>query len=341
MALAACTLFVPHTARRALYLAVAVLLARGCSLCAGGALRAAAGTVVNDSRLRGNFLTAIIMAIFGGAASVALCAEGAPFFRNIGVNTALAGGLINLAELFCDRLWASGDRASPPMYDGLTAALSAAGLLIAGRDGWLLPVLAGLPALAGAILIFGLRRGVSVKPGFKTMACAPRALLRGWIFPALITGGAMYLEWDAAAISGALAALGLMECCETPFRRTAAESCAVTLLCALLCAVLTACCAFAWVCTETVAALALGCLGVLLTAAQLGIRRGVICLMTLLSTACVLEYQVGYIGLEFGNWSLCAAFALCACCLACTIPDIASLRRTLRARRIQRRRQAG
>lgn len=341
MALAVCALFMPGTAQRALNLAAAVLLARGCSLCAGGALRAAAGTVVNDSRLRGNFLTAIIMAVFGGAASVALCAGGAAYFRDIGAGTALAGALINLAQLFCDRLWSSGDRVSPPMYDGVTAALAAVGLLISGRDSWLLPVLAGLPALAGAILMVGLRRGVSVKSGFKALACAPGALLRGWIFPALIAGGAVYLRWDAAAISGALVTLGLMECCETPFRRTSDESSAVTVVCALLCAAWTACSAFAWVCTEAVAALALGSLGVLLTGAQLGLRRGGMCTLMLLSAACALEYQVGYTGLGLENWTLYAAFALCAGCLALTIPDIAALRRTARARRIQKRRMAG
>lgn len=340
VALAACALLMPGTAQRALYLAAAVLLARGCSLCAGGALRAAAGTVINASRLRGNFLTAIITAVLGGAASVALCVGGAAYLRDIGGGAALAGALINLAQLFCDRLWASGDRVSPPMYDAVTAALTTVGLLISGRDCWLLPTLAGLPALVGGILVFGLRRGVSVKPGFQTLACAPGALLRGWAFPALLIGGAAYLHWDDTAVAGALMALGLLECCETPFRRSADESGGVTVVCALICAAWTVCSAFALACTETVAALALGSLGVLLTGAQLGLRRGGMCMLMLLSAACALEYQVGYTGLGLENWTLYAACALCAVCLALTVPDIAALRRAALARRIQKRRRS-
>lgn len=341
LTLAACALLMPGTAHRALDLAAAVLLARGCSLCAGGALRAAAGTVINASRLRGNFLTAIIMAILGGAASVALCTCGAADFRDIGAYAALAGALINLAQLFSDRLWASGDRISPPMYDGITAALATAGLLISGRDGWLMPLLTGLPALAGAMLMFGLRRGVSVKPGFRTLAYTPGAMLRGWLFPALIAGGAMYLCRDAAGIGGALAALGLMEWCETPFRRTSDESGAVTAVCALMCTAWTACSAFKLMCPEAVAALALGSIGVLITGAQLGFRRAGLCLLMLLCATCALEYQVGYTGLETGNLAICAASALCVGCLALTIPDFAILKRTFRARRIQKRRMAG
>ena len=341
VALAACALFMPATARQALRLAAALLLARGFSLCAGGALRAAAGRVINAARLRGNFITAFAMAVFGGAASVALCAGGAPYLKDIGPEAALAGALINLAQLFCDGLCASGDRTSPVLYDGVTAALVTAGLLISGRDSWLLPALAGLPVLAGAILTFGLRRGVSVKPGFQTLACAPGALLRGWAFPTLIVGGAMYLGWAGTAAGGALLAIGLMEGCETPFRRSPDESSAATVLCALLCAAWTACTAFAWVCAEAVAALALGCLGVMLTGAQLGLRRAGMCMLTLLCAACALEYQAGYTGLGLENWALCAAIALCAICLALAVPDIASLRRAARARRIRRRRTAG
>lgn len=337
-ALALCAALMPGTARKAIQLAAAVLLARCCSLCPGGALRAAAGKVINASRLRGNFLTAIIAAIIGGAVSVALCAGNMAYLKDIGVSTALAGGLINLAQLFCDRLWCSGDRSSPVMYDIITAALAAVGLMISQRDIWLAPVLATLPALAGLLLVAGLRRGISVRPGFQTLACAPGALTRGLAVQALITGGAIYMEPDAASAACALMALGLAECCETPFRRSPDESHAVTAVCALLCAVLTAVCAFTSIRAEAAAALALGGIGVLITGAHPGLRRAGICVLMPLCAGCALEYRSGYIGLYPASWALITSIALCAACLALACPDITAIRRVLRARHVQRRR---
>jgi len=332
LALAVCTVFIPGAGERALRLMAAVLLARLLSLCAGSAFRAAAGSVINSARLRGNFLTALICTIAGGLLTTVLCTiTGIHFLSGIGIYTAAAGALINIAQLCCDRLYAAFDNFSPPLYDIIIAALAAAALLISASDAWLLPACVLPAAAAGGILLAGLRSGSAIKPGFATLKYAPLALLSGGIFQCLPVAFAIYFNADVCGIAITLAAVALIDLCESPFRRIRDESSTVT-LCIAISAIASALCArFITVLPNNyMSNFIAACLAVLLTGTILDLRH-IFIMAAILVLSAVTAHPSGAPGLICMIAASAALIALC-------IPDAQSMQRIARARRLQRRR---
>lgn len=298
----------PANAGAALELWAAVLLARACSLCAGAALRRASGAVINDARLRGNFLTAFLLMLAGGAGAVLLSMN----FLPIAFWTACAGALINGAQLCCDRLYASPDAFSPGLYDALIALMAVSGLMMSGSGGLLLPLLCLPAALAGCMLLFGMRRGMKLRPGFRVLACAPAAILKNWLFPAAITAGAIFAEADPMLTAAALIGCAVLEWLEPNFRRAEGESSAATIAACLTAIVaLGPAAAFppavhgalspdsAAIYTNlTLCALLAAAFGALAVGVAITLRRAAIMLVMLVAIAAALEIQLNITGFD-------------------------------------------
>ena len=321
------SLLMPGGAERALALITALMLARGLSLGAGGALRAAAGSVVRASRLRGNLLTAVIMAAVGGIITIILCMLPIPVLGAIGIWTAAAGALVNLAQVFADRMYSSEDFRSAAVYDIIIAVLVLVGLLISETDPWLMAVLPGCGMLAGLLLLSGLKNGNSLQPGMKVLKFAPLALLRGWLFPALITAAAIALTDIETDIAAAFAGIAILEWCEPVFRRSDEESraCSVGLsVIALIWFIMGISGAYAelnmpeWHSRAKIfshffmCAVPAGCFGAMITGLSFSIRRIIMAVLML------------------------AASPLC---VLAGIPDIAALRRVAMAKKLRRKRR--
>lgn len=330
---AVCTLLLPSSGSRAVLLIAAVMLARLCSLCAGAAFRIAAGEVVNTARLRGNFLTSMAVTFIGSALSVVLCSLDIPVLSDIGVWFALAGALINCAQLCSDRLYASYDNFSPPLFDGITAVLAAVGLLICAGDEWLMPVTVMPAAVAGAMLLYGLRSGRKVKPGFGVIKCIPAAVRNNALIQASLAGFLLFSSASTAGIAFTLAAMAMAECCESPFRRNDVEAAPLNVFISLFAIAVSLC---AYLLSGIMNAAMFGvilfaCMGILLTGTQLSLRT------CLLLTGIML---LAAFTLDIGSPVMLCLAAAAAILLAilCT-PDMVTIRRTARARRLQRRRR--
>ena len=329
LAMAVCALLVPGAAQRALDFFAALMLARGLSLASGGALRAAAGAVVRASRMRGNLLTAAVMAILGGAAAMIICMFDIPCLGRLGLWTGLAGAAVNMSQIISDRMYASDDRNSAAAYDIVIAALTTVGLMVSATDEWLMGVLTLSTTAAGLLLLSGLKSGTSMHPGFRVLKFSPLALFRGWIFPAFLTAGGVIageLETDISAIFFAIA---ILEFCEPVYRRSEEESHACSLWLPVIEFIALLVCAAVWYFEASlpewyscapifsiylVETVPIACIGAMLTGVHLNLRR----------TFAVILMTV-------------PAGSLISILLA--IPDISALRRTARARRIQRSRR--
>lgn len=331
LALAAYALFMPESSNAALELVTSMLLARLLSLASGAAFRITAGSVVNEARLRGNFTAALIFAIIGGALTVAVCQFEIPYISGISIYAAIAGGLINIAQLCSDRLYAAFDSFSPPLFDIITTALAMAGLLMADGMPWLLPACMLPAAIAGFMLIIGLRSGTGIKPGFSILKNAHIAVFSNVLFQGAAVGLSLYLNDPAQGIAVTLAAVALIDMCESPFRRNLTESSEVTLFTAL-CAISSAAAAlyFAELYKNHMYSLLFACFGVLLTGAHIDLRR-ILMLVCIAALGVITAVFCGSIGLIV---AIAAGVALTALC----IPEIISLRRVSRARHLQRRR---
>ena len=327
LALGIYSLLVVGGAERALELMTALMLARGLSLCAGGALRAAAGAVVRASRLRGNLLTAAVMAVIGGAFAVALCSLPIPVLGNIGMWTAIAGALINISQVFADRMYSSEDFRSAAVYDVIIAALTTVALLISDTDAWLMAVLPGCGAAAGLMLLGGLKNGNSLQPGMKVLKYAPLAMLRGWLFPAVLTAAAMFFAELETDIAAAFVGITILEWCEPVFRRSDEESHASSVALSAIATAWVVMCAAMYISEVDMpewysrapiikAAFAyvvpFACFGAMLTGLHMNLRRILMAIVTLT-------------GIPLS--------------LLLTIPDMIALNRIARAKRIQRKRK--
>ncbi|MBQ4090116.1 MAG: hypothetical protein IJC56_09620 [Clostridia bacterium] len=327
LALGIYSLLVVGGAERALELMTALMLARGLSLCAGGALRAAAGAVVRASRLRGNLLTAAAMAVIGGILSALLWYLKVPVICEIGIWTIAAGALINISQVFADRMYSSEDFRSAVVYDVIIAALTTVALLISDTDAWLMAVLPGCGAAAGLMLLGGLKKGSSLQPGMKVLKYAPLAMLRGWLFPAVLTAAAMFFAELETDIAAAFIGITILEWCEPVFRRSDEESHASSVALSAISAVWIVICAVIavlepdmpeWYSRAPIinAAFAysvpVACFGALTTGLHMNVRRVFLAALILF-------------GMPLS--------------LLLTIPDIIALNRIARAKRIQRKRR--
>ena len=329
-ALAVCSLFIPVISRLSLRLMMAILMSRLFSLASGAAFRITAGSVVNDARLRGNFITALISAAVGGAISVTVCLLPIPYISCIGMWMAITGALINIAQLCCDRFYAAFDSFSPSLFDIIIAALTIAGLLMSEGVAWLLPGCVLAAVVAGFMLVIGLRSGSGIKPGFAIIKNSPIAILNSVLFQGTIVVLSQFLGVSAIGTTITLAAVALLELCESPFRRNLAESSPVTIAISL-CAIGTALCAQYindlpnnYMCNMLFA-----CMGVLITGVHIDLRR-----ILMLACICVMSIYAAYPG----SGGHIITIAVCVVLTALCIPEIISMRRVAHARHLQRRR---
>ena len=352
LALAVCAVLLPGGAERAAAFMAAVMLARGLSLGAGGALRSTAGVVIRASRLRGNLMTAAIMAVIGGGLSVALCAMDIPYLREIGICTAAAGAAVNLSQMLADRLYTSRDSNSAAMYDIVVAALAVVGVTIADSDKWLLPLLTGCGAIAGMLLLAGLKSGSSIQKGVRVLRYSPLSLVKGWIFPALFAAAAFIyaqLETDVAAF---MLGIAVMEWCEPAYRRSNDESgeCAVW-LCAIALVWAVFCCIGGYyeahmpewnsraaiVTVQLMGIVPTGCVCALISGLHMGKRRTAMAILMLVG--CAGGVNLARCGIASVSVAALASAGLYAACLLLCIPDIRTLMLKARARKIQKRRR--
>lgn len=333
LALTGCILFRPFFTDKALLLMAALLLARICSLCAGAAFRIASGSVVNTARLRGNLLTAFIMALVGGAVSVVLCSVGIPYLSVISLPFALAGALINIAQLCSDRLYAAYDSFSPHVFDIIIAAFAAAGLLISEGSLWALPLTTAVTVIAGIMLLFGLRGGSRVKTGLNVLRSVPFAFLSDGLLPCLIVFFALCTGGAEDCIAITFTAVALLEICASPFLRGESERSPLTVFVALWAVATSLCVLFIpKLPLDYMCCLLFACIGVILTGMRIDLRR-VFILTAMIAAGFFTVYPLDMIGF----------YAMIACCIALIgliIPDILAIHRTLRANRIKKRRRA-
>lgn len=229
VALGACALL--GHGERAAALALAIIIARLCSLGAGSAFYAASGTIVSESRLRGNFMLALIMGLLGAAGAYFLCMH-LKFpkmdFYGIDPFLALAGSAIMLSELFSERLYALTDKLSGPLCDAITAALLLVGMVASRGDNRILFyfMLAALGACGIACFgICGFRR---IQVGAAVLREMPRALIRSWLTPALLAGCMML--FPSFAVAPCAAGWAVFAWADAPAKRGEGESGAVDLL---------------------------------------------------------------------------------------------------------------
>ena len=331
IALAGCILFRPDFRDSALLLMAGVLLARLCSLCAGAAFRITSGEVVNTARLRGNLLTAFIMALIGGAVSVVLRAVGVPFLSVIPLQFAISGALINISQLCSDRLYAAYDNFSPHLYDIIIAAFAAAGMLISDGSVWAMPIVNLVASVAGIMLLFGLRGGIKVKPGFGILHSVPFAFLVDGFFQCLPVFFAFCLGGTEECVVIVLLSVAILEICSSPFLRGESERSPLTVFIALF-AVATA------LCTLFMPELLLiysgclfyACIIAIITGMRIDLRR-ILMIAVILAAGFFTIYPIGKLG-------LIAVIACCAALIGLIIPDLFAIKRTRRARRISKQR---
>ena len=135
-----------------------------------------------------------------------------------------AGYLLNIEHTFYEYMYATGDGGSAALSRGITAVLTAGGLMIAESGGALwLPGAAAVSALVACVtaLAIGGRLKGSLNAG--VVRCAPRALVQTFLYP-LAAAAILLLVPSARALPAALAGLVLWEICRTPFRRSHLES---------------------------------------------------------------------------------------------------------------------
>jgi hypothetical protein len=217
---------------RAAALAFSILAAQLFSLGAGAAFQAASGKLVSEARLRGNFLTSLILALAGGGLTAWALPKLHPLwlgFPEVSLWMALSGAMVMLTELFSNRLYALTDKLSAPFCDALTAALVAAGLISSRGDDQILFWFT-LAALAASLVVgFGIGGFARLRLGARVLAEVPRSLVRAWL-PAAAFVGFLLIGRDLPLGAFAAAGWALFSWAYAPNRRTEEESGPVTIL---------------------------------------------------------------------------------------------------------------
>lgn len=334
LAMAACAL--AGNAPRVAALAFCLMLSRGLALNGAGALRAAAGSIVNGARLRGNFLLALALHLLGGAATVILCGcPGVGALAQGELWLPLAGALLSLATLFSDRLSLL-DNVSGPIFDVLLALFTATGLLISRMDGFLLPACVGVIALAGGAVCLGLSLPLRCRPGFKLLKKIPLTLVRSWLIPFVLTF-LMVFTGNAVQIALICGAWAVFECFDSPLRRIREECMSSDLILgSLYC---TACLALLLPDLsgqeDPLAAFCLVCAGSMLVSSSLYPRSIVSVALMLASGAVGYASLTGLIHLNPDKLALYLACILSIAAMALLLPNL----RDLLARKLQRSRK--
>lgn len=319
---------------RAAALALAVIITRICSLCAGEALRAAAARTVNSARMNGNFYLALIMGALGGAPAWIICrAPFSPICGHIPPEALLAGMAVNIAQLAADGIYILPDAKSGGAADAIIALFTAAGLLVSGGNGYLLAATEAICMLAVLAAGLMLRPKLTCRPGARVLACAPGALLRMGV-PCALMAFMLYMHPDQAAVF--CMAWGIFDAMEAPIRRSAEEGCCLTLTAAVAgAAAALAAAIFPGVLTAHIAMAALVTSGALLIfSAPIGPRT--LAILTALGAALWAGWKCAAAPEQLVFWS---AVTLSAAALGAAVPDAMNATRRIRAGRIMRKRR--
>ena len=201
-------------------------------------VRMAYATQPGMRQVKGSTTLAILMQIAGAAVVSGLYMlvfEGiTPFtLAIIGIGT-----LINIEQVFCEYLYAAGDRYSPVICSILTAALIAAGLVMdAPGIPWITLGMSAAACIVSLIVAVTVGEFRPYKPNKGVIIHAPRGLLYGLAYPVLIaallyslrekiTGheGDAKVWCETGLRMGFYAGLALISIVRTPFRRSDLES---------------------------------------------------------------------------------------------------------------------
>ena len=307
-------------------LAAAILAARLCGLCAGGALRAAAARLTSAARLTGNYIFALGLQCLGCAAATLIWTlPGAPLAGQIPAGTALAGALIALALTAGDGIYSIPAPGSGAVCDALIALLAAAGVLMAGTDELPLICTSLIAAATAVALSFALRRG-GVRMGFKVFSALPGALARTGIAYAAL--GYLMLAQPAcgAALCGCWAAFDALE---APFRRGEGESHWFNALLTLACAIAALCARS--VSRHVAAAQLIVWLILFAFGAPLGRRQAILSILALGALAAAWECAAGLLPFMPQRVAFYTAFLLAIAAVCAALPDFATAARRMRA----------
>ena len=217
----------------ALALFAALYAVKLCSLAASDGLRATFAAQPSVKYVQGSAIVALI-AQLPGAALAALILHLIPGTRVL-VPLVPCGMLLNAEQVFCEYLYAIGDKKSAMFSRCITAGLTLLGLMlcmprnygaveIAAVDpAWPL-ITSALSACVGLVICIALGGKRDPKLNFEVMRRAPLSMLQAALCPALMLA-ALTLLWPAGPVAAPLfAGLALYEACRTPFRRSPLES---------------------------------------------------------------------------------------------------------------------
>ncbi len=222
----------------ALDLFLALTLTRLCALSTASGLRSAFAVQPSIRYVQGSLLIALLAQLAG-------CAVALPIWRALRPSAAalplMACGLaLNIEHTFYEYLYAINERESAVLCHGLTALMTATGLLLGPSSGsevpWL-PVTTGLSALTG-LTVCALPRGAArPRPNAEVLKRAPVSMLRTAIYPVLFAAIARLSGIYIASPLPLFVGLGLYELCGSPFRRSPLESAPMNRALGVVCAV--------------------------------------------------------------------------------------------------------
>lgn len=207
----------------------ALLAARLLALASASGLRSAFALQPSMRYAQGSAVLALALQFAGSAIAALLSLS----FRHHAAWPWFAGAalLLNIEHVFYEYLFAAGDGQSASLCRGLTALLTATGLLLCAPSGaaepaspaWL-PLTAGLGALIGLTLSLSL--GGRLRPRFNAeiLRASPLSALQAGLYPALALLLAALLGLGTAVAAPLFAGLILYEVCKAPFRRSPRES---------------------------------------------------------------------------------------------------------------------
>ena len=204
-------------------LCVASLAVACLSLFASRGTRIAFARQPSIRHVRGSVKVALLLTLSGGA----LAAAGSALFLK--GEWPLAGPMIaavcllNIEHIFYEYMYAIGDRNSARLARGLTAILTAAGLLLSTAQPLWLVGMTGLAALVALVIGLVMGDGGKGRPDATVLRVAPRAALQTALYPAAAMGAILLLRPERYAFAF-FAGLALYELCKTPFRRSPAEA---------------------------------------------------------------------------------------------------------------------
>lgn len=202
-----------------------MLTARLLGLSSPFALRAAFARQPSMRGVRGSVKTAAVLQL-GGALLAPLLLLPLFGWQANALFFSLSAWVMNFECICYEYLFAAGERYSAVFLRVLTCVLTGAGLFTVALTGRVaaLAICAGLSAMVGvvvALLIGGTLKGPW---NIAVIQCAPPAMLRDALFPALAIPALRFLWPDIPSAAPFFAGLALYALYQTPFRRSSMEA---------------------------------------------------------------------------------------------------------------------